>query len=94
MITFNFHSKNGKSCTGEKTRITKVRVLVDDEVIARGHTVLNPNEKDHKVLGQKWALTRTLEQTELDKETKRDIWKAFFEHSKAAQSLLKNNNNG
>jgi len=60
----------------------------DGKFITQAMVTRNDSEKDNRVLAQKYALTKALRGSKLNKDKRRDVWSVFFLRSKRARKLI------
>ncbi len=79
-FTFNFHS-----VVKRKRRRTEVEILNGKVIKAVGWSKQSNEDKDNRVLGQKYAIRRAIRNLPTDERIL--IWKDFGKHSKRAKEL-------
>ena len=78
-----------KSDRNHGHRITSVVVIKGkSKFITQAMVARNNSELDHKAKAQRYALTKALKGSGLDKEQRRDVWSTFFLRSKRTRKLI------
>ena len=73
--------------TGAKVdRITYADLIVNG-IDSEGVSICNPKDIDNKFIGQKIALEQAIEQLELFKSGRREVWEKFFSYRKKTTSF-------
>lgn len=76
---------NGKT---RNMRVTGVCIYGDSQELEQGEAVCCHLDQDDKLKGQKAALTNALLKVD-DRGARKDIWGAFFTHSRRAKELVR-----
>jgi len=90
-LIFNSDRNHGHRVTSVVITEVSAKQLDNGEkgkFIAEGIVTRHNADQDDKLVAQKYALTKALKNTKLDKEKRRQVWTSFFLRSKRARKLI------